>query len=91
MFSSMGKVVTIPVNVKNYDHLPDVVNETRAAVNEKIRNSRSTFASRPLILVGFYYGSITAAFCALNNRHAVCALVCLGFPLKSPIGNRGVK
>lgn len=89
MFSSMGKVVTIPVNVKNYDHLPDVVNETRAAVNEKIRNSRSTFASRPLILVGFYYGSITAAFCALNNRHAVCALVCLGFPLKSPIGNRG--
>lgn len=86
----MGKVVTIPVNVKNYEYVPDVLQEIRYAVNEKIRNSKTTFANRPLILVGFYYGSLIAAHCALQNPKAVCAMVCLGFPMKSVNGIRGV-
>lgn len=90
MFASMGKVVTIPINARGIDYVSDILTEIRYLVNEKIRNSKTLFSNRPLILVGFSYGSLIAAHCALNNQKSICATICLGFPLKSINGIRGV-
>lgn len=90
MFSSMGKVITIPTAAKESDYIVDILSDIRCFVNDKIRNSKSLFENRPIILVGFHYGSIIAAHCAIQNQKSISAIICLGFPLKGINGIRGV-
>lgn len=90
MFSSMGKVITIPINTKESDFIIEILADIRYSVNEKVRNSKNVFTNRPIILVGFHYGSIIAAHCALQLQKSICATICLGFPLKGVNGIRGV-
>lgn len=85
----MGKVITIPVVAKPSDYVSDILTEIRCLVNEKVHHCRTSFSNRPVILVGFHHGSLIAAHCALQCGRSVCAIVCLGFPLKGINGVRG--
>lgn len=89
MFSSMGKVITVPIMAKGNDYIIDILSDIRFSVLDKIRNSKSVFHNRPIILVGFNYGSIFAAHCAFHCQMSICAIICLGFPLKGISGIRG--
>lgn len=91
MFSSMGKVITVPIMAKGNDYIIDILSDIRFSVLDKIRNSKSVFHNRPIILVGFNYGSIFAAHCAFHCQMSICAIICLGFPLKGISGIRGVR
>ncbi|OTF82372.1 hypothetical protein BLA29_003831, partial [Euroglyphus maynei] len=89
LLSSMGKLVPLSVPAKSTDFIADILNDIRYVVNEKIKNCKNSYSSRPVVLIGFNSASVIAAHCALQNPHSIAAVVCLGFPLKTINGNRG--
>ena len=89
LLSSMGKLVSLSVPAKPTDYIADILNDIRYVVNEKIKNCKNSYSSRPVVLIGFNSASVLAVHCALQNPRSIAAIVCLGFPLKTINGNRG--
>ena len=91
LFGSMGKVLTISVHQRQHMRAAECLHEIRANVRDQIRECKSRFhESRPLILVGFGESSLIAAHSALEHSKEVTATICLGFPITSVNGFRGV-
>lgn len=91
LFSSMGKLICIPTIAKQTESVNDILLDIRYSVIDKIRYCKTTFASRPIVLVAFNFGSLIAFSCALQLPKPVWAIICLGFPIKGYSGIRGVR
>ncbi|XP_037285746.2 reduction in Cnn dots 1 [Rhipicephalus microplus] len=88
--SVLGKLVTVEPTIAAGPGatLNQVLEATVAAARAKVLELRSSFSSRPIVLVGWMVGGLVA--CQVSLFESVAAVVCFGFPLVGLGGPRDV-
>lgn len=86
--SVLGKLVTVEPTTAPNASLNQVLEAMVAAARAKVLELKSSFSSRPVVLIGWMIGGLVA--CQVSLLESVAAVVCFGFPLVGFGGSRDV-
>lgn len=89
-FASLGKMIPVTMHSTGggrNQRISECLEHMMTATRNKVSELRTSFPSRPVVLIGWSVAALVACHVALTER--VAAVVCLGFPSSGVGGVRG--